>query len=219
VKLRALLVFLLAFFVAWTLRATVLYFVDESIPYEFWRGIYSNFIKALLWVVPTFSFVKIIDRRSPLKFCKLITTPLALPQAFLLTIGYFTVVLCFAFFVERKNLSSLFSASLTKLSFILAGIIISPLLEEFLFRGFVLNKLREELSFWLSNLISALLFSAAHWPYWLWSRGFTVSVVRDSASVFLLGAFLGYLVRLTNSLWPAVGAHICNNFLVSFLRN
>ncbi len=74
--------------------------------------------------------------------------------------------------------------------------------EEFLFRG-VIQKF-----FWnltknphLGIIISATIFSAIHFQFF----GF---VPR-----FLLGAFFGYLVYYSNSLWPAIWAHFFNNAL------
>ncbi|MDY0160908.1 MAG: CPBP family intramembrane glutamic endopeptidase, partial [Bacteroidales bacterium] len=48
-------------------------------------------------------------------------------------------------------------------------------------------------------IVAAILFSAIHFQFY----GFVPRV--------LLGAFFGYLVILTNSIWPAVWAHFLNN--------
>jgi membrane protease YdiL (CAAX protease family) len=73
------------------------------------------------------------------------------------------------------------------------------------------------LSFWSANLVQAALFTSIHWPNWLWVGGFHWSLVMTSVSIFLLGLLLGWLTRRTNSIWPAVAAHILNNFLAAFL--
>ena len=39
-----------------------------------------------------------------------------------------------------------------------------------------------------------------------------------SLSVFALGLLLGYLVKITGSLWPAVAVHVLNNVLVAVLE-
>ena len=38
-----------------------------------------------------------------------------------------------------------------------------------------------------------------------------------SLSVFVVGVLLGYLLRLTGSLWPCVTVHVLNNISVSLL--
>jgi hypothetical protein len=45
-------VFLVCFFAAWTLRATVLYRIDETLHPDVVRPLYSLAVKALLWVLP-----------------------------------------------------------------------------------------------------------------------------------------------------------------------
>ena len=100
----------------------------------------------------------------------------------------------------------------------LAFIFFSPISEEILFRGFILNKLGETLRFWTANLLTAVLFTLIHWPFWLWRNGFQVGMLQTSAGIFLLAILLGYVVRLTNSLWPAVAVHVANNLLAHFLH-
>ena len=46
-------------------------------------------------------------------------------------------------------------------------LIIAPIFEEWLFRGIILSKLNRKLSFGLSNVICALLFSFAHLDFFL----------------------------------------------------
>jgi membrane protease YdiL (CAAX protease family) len=85
--------------------------------------------------------------------------------------------------------------------------------EEILFRGFILNKLKQHTSFGKANLIQAVLFILIHVPVWislnkqyfvigsiweyLWAVGF----------VFLFCIAMGYIVKKTNSLWPAILIH------------
>jgi membrane protease YdiL (CAAX protease family) len=101
---------------------------------------------------------------------------------------------------------------------VLAFIFFSPISEEILFRGFVLNKLAERLKFWMANLLTAVLFTLIHWPFWIWRNGLNGWLIQTSAGIFLLAILLGYVVKLTNSLWPAVAVHIANNFLAHFLH-
>lgn len=58
-----------------------------------------------------------------------------------------------------KDLNSLYS-----FIFILRLVIIAPLFEELFFRRFLFSKLLEKYNFWISLIISSLLFSAIHLP-------------------------------------------------------
>ena len=100
----------------------------------------------------------------------------------------------------------------------LAFIFFSPISEEILFRGFVLHQFADRLRFWAANLITAVLFTLIHWPFWVWRNGFHPSILQNSAGILLLAILLGYVVKLTGSLWPAVALHIANNMLAHFLH-
>jgi membrane protease YdiL (CAAX protease family) len=58
-----------------------------------------------------------------------------------------------------------------------------------------------------------------HWPYWVSKNGFSGQVIKDSINVFLLGCLFGWMMKKANSLWPAVGAHIANNFLSGLIHS
>ena len=55
-RARKLVLFLLVFFVVWTIRGSVFYAVDLSIESEMTRAWFSTFVKLLLWVVPAIAF-------------------------------------------------------------------------------------------------------------------------------------------------------------------
>jgi membrane protease YdiL (CAAX protease family) len=55
----------------------------------------------------------------------------------------------------------------------LLSFVASPLLEELLFRGFVLKELLSLLPLAFANALTSLLFVAAHVPYWLSHGGLT----------------------------------------------
>ncbi len=72
--------------------------------------------------------------------------------------------------------------------------------EEFLFRGVIQKFLTDRLkNVHIAILISAFLFSAIHFQFF------------GLVPRFLLGAFFGYLVYYSKSLWPAIWAHFLNN--------
>jgi membrane protease YdiL (CAAX protease family) len=87
-----------------------------------------------------------------------------------------------------------------RLLFFLAVVLIGPVCEETLNRGFVLAGYRH-LSFWKCIFFVGLLFGLFHlYPF-------------RFAYTFLLGMILAYLVLVTGSLWSAISAHIGFNLL------
>jgi len=65
---RDLFLFLAAFFVVWTLRATRFYAVDESIASPTLRAAYSDLLKFILWVLPATAFARWLRRTPPVKY-------------------------------------------------------------------------------------------------------------------------------------------------------
>jgi membrane protease YdiL (CAAX protease family) len=215
-----LLIFIVSFFAVWTLRATALYSIDEQIHSQVLGSIYSNAVKFLLWVVPAVVYLRAVDHQPALAYLKL-TTPIdkrGLGYAVVLSALYFAATILFETRFGGKTLNDLYAASLVEWLTVTAFVFFSPISEEILFRGFVLHQFADRLRFWAANLITATLFTLIHWPFWIWHNGFHFSTVQNSVGILLMAILLGYIVRLTNSLWPAVVVHIVNNLLAHFLH-
>ncbi|HYP26317.1 MAG TPA: type II CAAX endopeptidase family protein [Blastocatellia bacterium] len=217
---KALVVFLSLFFIAWSLRATVFYPIDEGIESGLLKEIYANSVKLALWVIPAVVYVAVVERRAPLKVLK-ISTPVGgkrlLYSAAAIAL-YFAGVIAFELFTSGKTLAALFDSGAREWLAVLFGVAFSPVSEEILYRGFILTELGERMGFWKANLLTSVLFVSIHWPHWLWATGFKPWMAVTSVTMFILSLFLGYLVKLSGSIWPSVAAHILNNFIASFLR-
>lgn len=217
---RFLLWFLLAFFVVWALRATLFFAIDGKIDSGSLRLVYSNALKFALWVIPPVIYLRRVVKTDPLEYLKLASKPnrRGLILAAIVTATFFAGMLLFEWVTAGKRLTLLFETALPDWLGVLAAVAPSSFFEELLFRGFILNQLHERVGFWKANALSSLLFVLVHWPNWLWVNGFKGWIVFTSVSIFILSLFLGYLMRLTNSLWPSVFGHTLNNFIATYLR-
>lgn len=81
----------------------------------------------------------------------------------------------------------------------LSLVVIAPIAEEILFRGYLFGKLRKYVSLWLAILITSLLFAVVHFQ---WNVGI---------DVFVLSIVLCLLRVYTGSLWPAILLHMLKN--------
>lgn len=216
---KAFVIYIAAFFVIWALRATVLIRIDESIASDVGKNLYSNALKLAIWVLPVFITLALV-RIEPLAYLKLTTqvNKRGLVVSSLVVFIWLSLVVIGESFLQGKSIGGLLSAKAPLWLGILMGVSLSPIWEEILFRGFFLNRLNESLSFWKSNLISAFLFALAHAPYWVSKNGFSGPVIKDLLNVFLLGCLFGWVMKKTNSLWPAIGAHIANNFISGLIH-
>jgi membrane protease YdiL (CAAX protease family) len=215
----AFVIYVAVFFVVWSLRATVFIHIDESIESAIWKNVYSNSIKFIVWVAPVFITLGVL-RLRPLTYLKLTTSvnKQGLIVGAIVTVAWFCLVVLGESIISHRSPWAMLAARLSSWPSILLGVFFSPIWEEILFRGFFLNRLNESLGFWKANLIASLLFMLAHWPYWVSKSGFSGQVIKDSINVFLLGSLFGWLMKKTNSLWPAIGAHVANNFLSGLIH-
>lgn len=78
-------------------------------------------------------------------------------------------------------------------------VIVAPVSEEVLFRGYLLGKLRKYLPIWASILITSLLFALVHFA---WNVG---------VDVFALSIVLSLLRIHTGRLWPSILLHMIKN--------
>lgn len=84
-------------------------------------------------------------------------------------------------------------------------VVIAPVAEEILFRGYLLGKLRNHAPTWVAILVSSALFGLVH---------FNASVSIDT---FVLGIVLAWMRIKTGSLWPAILIHMIKNGLAFYL--
>ena len=93
---------------------------------------------------------------------------------------------------------------------IISVIIIAPIIEEFLFRGFLFSQLaRTRLGGWGSVSLSSLLWTIIHFQY----EPLILMVL------FIFGIFLGYIRMAYNSLALPIALHAVNNsfaFLMAY---
>lgn len=82
------------------------------------------------------------------------------------------------------------------------AVLVTPIIEELYFRGFLFRGLMLHHRPWMAFIISAALFAALHPP------------VLVMVEVFIVGLLLAYVMRETRSIWPGVVIHALNNAIV-----
>ena len=139
-----LFLFILCLFAIWSVRATVLYAIDESITPDSLRTVYSVTIKLILWVLPAFGYVYWVRRASPFRYLGISVMPSAGKWIkYLVVIGLFLgAQVAFETVVGGKTLSPAGIPIFITLPGVLS-LVVAPLLEELLFRGLLLHELAE----------------------------------------------------------------------------
>jgi uncharacterized protein len=90
-----------------------------------------------------------------------------------------------------------------------ALVIIAPIAEELLFRGYFYGKVRAISKFWVSAIVTSALFGLVHWQ---WNVG---------VDVFALSLVLCALREYTGTIWAGIAVHMIKNtvaFTILFLQ-
>lgn len=93
-------------------------------------------------------------------------------------------------------------------------VVLPPIVEEIMVRGFLFSGLRTKLSFWYAAVFSSLLFGLAHLSGGEGGSTIWIAVI----DTFILGMVLAYLRERTGSLWAPITIHGLKNLTAfSFL--
>lgn len=85
-------------------------------------------------------------------------------------------------------------------------VVIPPVVEEILFRGFLFTGLRTKLKFWMATSITSMLFAVPH--LFASSQGLLWVAAIDT---FILSLFLCCLRERTDNLWAPIALHAIKN--------
>lgn len=113
-------------------------------------------------------------------------------QAFIESLGVEMVQDTVELFQKTEDIGVLILMAFT-------AVIIAPLCEEVVFRGYLYPVLKKFNGPWIGALVSALIFSAAH------------SSMAALLPLFIFGVLLVYLYEWTGSIWAPIAAHFLFN--------
>lgn len=115
---------------------------------------------------------------------------------------------------QKQNIGfSTTTSGLPLVAVFISLVILPPLVEELLFRGFLYGGLRNTLKFWPAALITSFLFAM---PHILGNETGSTLLWIAGVDTFLLSLVLVYLREKNGSLWPGIFLHMLKN-LIAFL--
>lgn len=204
-KLLLLSLFLAGFYAVWTAWV----FLLVQYPDLNQGGILRAAVRLLIWIVPVFLFVRLVEEPPVLDQLGLRR---AARQGFSIGLAGFGAVLLLTAAQHGFILHLRFPRDTATW---LNPIGTAPLAEELLFRGLVFSILRERFGMVTGLVASALLFSLAHLPYW-WMSGDKAgtALLVELASMFAYGLLFAGLFQWSGSLWSPLVCHWLNNLLM-----
>jgi hypothetical protein len=118
-----------------------------------------------------------------------------------------------SFYVVKDEVQQVGFINPTGVELVFVGlmlVVVVPLVEEVLFRGFLFKGVRKAFNFPITAIVVSVLFAVAH------------GQVDVGLDVFALSLVLCYLRERTNSIWPGILLHATKNgiaFLMLFVYN
>lgn len=102
---------------------------------------------------------------------------------------------------QAKSMLKLLEMTDSRWGIALGGVIVAPLVEEIVFRGFFFQGLRQAYGSKKAILVSSLVFAAMHLQ------------LEALIPTFILGCALAYVFDKANSIWPGALLHLLVNLL------
>lgn len=179
----------------------------------------SGFIILILAIVLIVAFRKQLEYRIAVPKFNQIWKPVLFGLLTSLVINILTGIITTAFHGKIEGHPALMNASV--LQFVLFTLVLAPVAEEHLFRGFLQNYLKpfgdkgitvfhRRIS--LPVLIAALAFSLSHLGLLASGVG-TVFMIRTALFTFILGTIAGYYQEKYNNIVPAILVHMAGNLM------
>lgn len=179
----------------------------------------SGFIILILAVLLIVAFRKQLEYRISVPKFNQIWKPVLFGLLTSLVINILTGIITTAFHGKIEGHPALMNASV--LQFVLFTLILAPVAEEHLFRGFLQNYLKplgdkgitvfhRRIS--LPVLIAAMAFSLSHLGLLASGVG-TAFMIRTALFTFILGTIAGYYQEKYNNIIPAILVHMAGNLM------
>ena len=202
--------FLVLFYSVWTIKE--LWLIEYI--YSFGKIISPLFeasIKSIIWIVPTCLYIKYFLYTNPNNYLKMNVN---VKKGFFWGI-VLSLLLGSCLILEEHIFNGISFKFELSFDDYLNTFLIAGLAEEILFRGLILQELNKKITFWKSNVITAILFLVVHYPIWIYNN--IIFHYGSHVYVFFIGLLFGFVYKKTSSLWSVVILHAFHNFILSII--
>lgn len=170
---------------------------------ELVKGILTYLI---LFIIPIFLYLKFKSKVNPLIYLRLLGNT---KRGILIGIVISSVFIILLFY---KNGNGVFVFDKLDIKMLWVSGLLVGFLEEIPFRGFILQKLNENMRFWKANTLTTVIFILFHIPTWLInSNG---DIIKSAVNISIVSLVLGYLFKEYKSLWIPIICHSVFNLCI-----
>lgn len=160
----------------------------------------------ILFIIPIFFYLKFKNKVNPLIYLKLLGNS---KQGILIGIIISSIFIILLFYKNGNNTFILNKLDIGTLW--ISGLLVG-FFEEIPFRGFLLQKLSDNMKFWKANILTTLIFALFHIPTWL--INFNGDIIQSAVNISIVSLALGYLFKEYNSLWIPIICHSVFNLCI-----
>jgi len=202
--------FIYLFTVRITIEVILGNWLNQFIPRDLVGSLIWSFIKLIYWCIPI--FIYLFYKRINIK--RYILQKYSLRFNFL-KLGILLLVWTFLLFFQY-GIKLEFN---TSFYIVFHNVIFTAFIEEFVFRGFLLDYFRKTFNINTANLFQSILFSFNHLPFLYVSGIFeNFSTLIISLIFYIFFGFLcGYLTNKSKTLLPITIFHGVNSFILGWV--
>lgn len=171
------------------------------------NAIFWIIMKVIVWILPALWVLK-LSSRHPREFMSIKKVKTSLYWG----IGAGLFLALVSLLTKLYLHKTLFISELSW--FLLTGVIVAPIIEEFVFRDLVLGNFLAKYKFFWANTLTAFLFMLIHFPGWYFQgklMPLLTSLTGGALSVFWIGWLFGYIYYRTKSASSSMITHAINN--------
>lgn len=208
--LYMMIIYLIPFYIVWFLYTVFLAPVLDRMPLAI-EVFISNLCKIICWTFPVILLLMSVFKRNPIRYLKLDKNVLKGIVAGAVSGGIIivSILLRRIAFSGDVHINFLFGINTW-----LGGVLLIGITEEVVFRGYILQKFKEIVSFNRANAITSVLFVIIHFPKWFVDGDlFSYKFFVNSALFLLIFSYMqGVMLKKTGSIWSCFIFHAANNF-------
>jgi uncharacterized protein len=177
------------------------------------KFVYWTIAKLIIWILPIVVIVRFWIRRPLVEYLSLHEWKKGAKSGAVIGLVFIGLSFILDFFMRRFGLPQI------TIGFF-SAVFLAPVLEETVYRGYVLGSLEKSgYGFWLSNFVAALAFLGIHLPGWYFMGSSNITQPIVILSIILIGMIAGYAKRKSGSTWASIVVHFINNLYSSFIKN
>lgn len=208
-----IIVYLIIFFVLWSIRELVIQSVFLSPLNPIASELIGEAIKLLVWTLPAILLIRHFHNDMWISLKEMFTSKIQWSRDYYILLVI--ILIPIAQFIRAGLASGEFGFNPDIVPIRLVGaVLFVGITEEIVFRGFLLNAFLKKMKMEYAIALDAVLFTLIHYPIWIY-RGFEVSdIATASIQVVVISVGFAYSFIKTRNILVPIALHMMWNLSI-----